>query len=331
MGAAATLTAEKFAEAAEILSLSEDYKVLRRFVPRDRHIDTVPAGAKLGLFVDVETTGLDRETAEVIELGIVPFYFDPDRGLILHEAVLELLYSSFEEPKGEVSAEITALTGIEPEMLIGQRIDDARVDTLVERAVLIVAHNAEYDRPILERRLPAFRDKHWACSQREVKWDAYGAVGAKLGNLLAGACGEFYEAHRALDDARVGVHVLAHQRLCDQCDFDAPGLNFKDGIEVPCPDCVAAIRSPFSELLQSARQPTLRIYAGKTEFAINPKLKARKYRWSDGPHGPKSWFRDVKTDVERDEELMWLRDIAGAQGSNVVKITAKDRFSSRVP
>jgi DNA polymerase-3 subunit epsilon len=302
------------------LEQSEDYKVLRRFVPRDRYITTIPAGAKIGLFVDVETTGLDKETAEIIELGMVPFYFDPDRGQIL-QVILERVYASFEEPKGEVSPEITEITGIEPDMLIGKRIDDDRANSLIADSVLVVAHNAEYDRPILERRLPAFRDKHWACSQREVKWDSYGAIGAKLGNILAGVCGQFYEAHRALDDCRVGVHVLAHQRKCDNCD------GYGTDIDGPCEVCVAGIRSPFTELLTSARLPVLRVYADGTAFTVNQKLKARKYRF-DGKE--KSWFKDVRTEPEAHEEQDWLRDIVAAKGSHVVRITAKDRFSARV-
>jgi DNA polymerase-3 subunit epsilon len=325
---AATLTAEKFAEAAEILSLSVVYPGLRRVLET-----APPAGAKLGMYVDVETTGLDREEAEVIELGMVPFYFDGDRGQIVHECLLEKVYFSFEEPKGPVSAEITDITGIEPDMLIGQRIDDARVNSVLEQCVLVVAHNAEFDRPILERRLPAFKDKHWACSQREVKWERYGAVGAKLGNILAGVCGEFYEAHRALDDARVGVHVLAHQRSCDGCD--GSGLvdrgEYDQTLRDPCPQCVDGTRSPFSDLLQSARLPTIRIHAIGAPFPKKEALKARKYRWNDGERvSPKAWFKDVKTEAERDEELMYLRDIIGLPDPQIQRITSKDRFSARV-
>lgn len=326
----ATLTADKFAEAAAVLELSDDFKVLRRFVPRDRYIETAPANAKLGVFVDVETTGLDRELAEIIELGVVPFHFDPDRAQLLSVG-LDMTYGGFEEPKGEIPPDITKITGITAEDVIGKRLDESVIELLVSQAVLVVAHNAEFDRPILERRLPAFKDKHWACSQREVDWPSYGAVGAKLGNILSTVCGEFYDAHRAVDDCLVGVHVLAHQRPCEACGALGTRVDWVKQNEQPCAQCVAGIRSPFSDLLQSARLPTLRVYAGKTDFGINTKLKARRYRWSDGTRGPKSWFRDVKTEAERDEELMWLRDIVVAMGSTVVKITAKDRYSARVP
>lgn len=314
---------------AAALEQSPDFKVLRRFVPRDRWLDSIPANAKLGLYVDCETTGLDRETAEVIELGMVPFFFDPERSQIL-QVVLERCYTAFEEPKGEVSAEITKITGIEPADLIGQRIDNDRANSLIADAAIVIAHNAEYDRPILERRLPAFRDKHWACSQREVKWDGYGAIGAKLGNILAGVCGEFYEAHRALDDARVGVHVLAHQRPCCNCDGSGILLDPEPNGS-PCDECVFGTRSPFTDLLQSARLPVFRVWAIDAPFPTKDKLKARGYRWSPGERGqPKGWFKDTRTGDEQLDETMYLQGVIGLRSPRVDRITAKDRYSARV-
>ena len=39
---------------------------------------------------------------------------------------------------------------------------------------LVIAHNAAFDRPFLERRLPIFAEKHWACSRFDVDWKASG-------------------------------------------------------------------------------------------------------------------------------------------------------------
>lgn len=319
----ATLTAEKFEAAAEILSLSRDFRVLRRFVPRDRFLETIPANAKFGVYVDVETTTLDRDVAEVMEIGVVPFLFDPDRAQII-QVVIEKLYAGFEEPKGRVDPEAVAKHGITPDMVIGQRLDDARVNALIEQSALVIAHNAEFDRPILERRLPAFAEKHWACSYREVQWESYGAVGAKLGNLIEHVCGEFYDAHRALDDCRAGIHVLAHQRDCDECD----GAGDVNGL--PCEACVEGVRSPFSDLLQSARLPTFRVWAIDAPFMAKEKLKARGYRWSPGDRGqPKAWFKDTKSGDDQLDETMYLEGVIGIK-PRVERITAKDRYSARV-
>lgn len=57
---------------ADALVGSGNYRILRRIRPRPR-IEP-PAGTELkeALFVDVETTGLDHQTAEIIELAIIP-------------------------------------------------------------------------------------------------------------------------------------------------------------------------------------------------------------------------------------------------------------------
>ena len=58
---------------------SGDYRVLRRLKPRDE-FETVSPGQelKMGVLIDLETTGLDTTLDEVIELGLVEFAYLPD-------------------------------------------------------------------------------------------------------------------------------------------------------------------------------------------------------------------------------------------------------------
>ena len=74
------------------------------------------------------------------------------------------VFSSFHEPYGPIPFEITALTGITNEMVAGQRIDKAAVASFAVDAVIVIAHNASFDRkfagrywPIFERRLGVTR------------------------------------------------------------------------------------------------------------------------------------------------------------------------------
>jgi DNA polymerase-3 subunit epsilon len=55
------------------------------------------------------------------------------------------------------------LTGINLQMVAGQRIDADTVPAFVADAVLVIAHGAAFDRPFCEALLPVFVDKHWAC------------------------------------------------------------------------------------------------------------------------------------------------------------------------
>ena len=63
---------------ARQLERSPDYRVLRRVaaLPTRPVPDGVPT--RQGLFVDVETTGLDPATDEIIELAMLPFTYGMD-------------------------------------------------------------------------------------------------------------------------------------------------------------------------------------------------------------------------------------------------------------
>lgn len=297
-------------EAAAVLESSPDYKVLRRFWPRFNYNDECwnlgePPETRLGVFVDVETTGLDRGEAEIIEFAAVPFVYDYRTGIIYE---MHAPMSFFEQPSVPISDEIRETTGITDEMVRGQRLDDAAIIALVEQAQLVVAHNAEYDRPICEKRLPVFAEKHWACSQKEIDWPQFGCVGAKLENVLAGACGEFTDgAHRAAVDCQIGVHVLASARLGEH--------------------------TALWYLLESARRPTVRITAKNAPFEKKEAIKTRrpKYRWCDGENGTKGWYVDVKPE-EIGREIAWLRESV-YRGEPIVEYTkfnSRHRYSSRV-
>src|SRR5829696_8775066 len=93
---------------ADALSRSAEYRVLRRLVPRVPFAPPVGLNMKSAVLRDTETTGLDAQTDEVIELGMVKFDYLPDGRIV---GVRET-FSAFNEPSGSISPENTALTGI---------------------------------------------------------------------------------------------------------------------------------------------------------------------------------------------------------------------------
>jgi hypothetical protein len=99
------------------------------------------------------------------------------------EPTLEYMARSwewFEDPGLSILSEITRITGITDEMVAGHRIDDRAIDDLLGRVVLIIAHNADFDRRFLEKRLPGFSTKHWACSRSDIDWKAEGIRSSAL-------------------------------------------------------------------------------------------------------------------------------------------------------
>jgi DNA polymerase III subunit epsilon len=282
---------------AQRLEGTGDYRVLRRLVP------CAPAAAlpgdRIGIILDVETTGLDTGRDEIIEVAMVKFaYARGDRVTSLLDT-----FQAFNEPSAPLAPDVVELTGITDAMVAGHRIDADKLAAFVSGANVIIAHNSSFDRKFAERFWPLFANTHWACSATGVDWKALGFGGARLPYLLAGY-GLFHGAHRALDDCHATLEILAQ--------------------EIP-----GTAETALALLLERARRPTFRIWAEDARFELKELLKKRGYRWSDGR--PRCWCVDV-LESDLDAELTYLkaeiyqRDV----DINHRAITALDRFSDRV-
>lgn len=285
---------------ARTLEATGNYKILRRLVPRTPA--TRSATDRVGLIIDLETTGLDTERNEVLEIAAIKFGYADDR----ITSVIDT-FQAFQQPTAPIEPAITVLTGITDAMVEGHHIDSAALEQFVADVHITIAHNAAFDRKVAERHWPLFANCHWACSATGIDWKAHGLSGARLAYLLA-ECGLFHDAHRALDDCHAVLEILAR---------DVPGTE----------------QSALAVLLDRARRPQHRIWADGAPFALKDTLKQRGYRWNDGTDGhPKSWYVDADIDAT-DGELDYLRkEILQREDANIVvrTITSLDRFSSRI-
>lgn len=282
------------------LEASGRYRLLRRFEACTLHADHDPTMLKRGVYLDTETTGTDTRKDEIIELAMIPFDYDAEGRLCaVHDPFIAL-----NQPSRPIPSEVTRITGISDAMVQGHRIDPQQVAAFIAPAVIIIAHNAAFDRPIAERLTEAFKLKGWACSMSQVDWKGEGAESAKLSHL-ASRCGFFFDGHRAENDCLAGLEIL--------------GRPLTDG------------RTALAHLLQAARAPTWRITATHSPFEQKDKLKARGYRWnSDDATGPKAWFTEV-AEADREAELLFLaQEIYGYDpGLTPRRLTAFERFSDR--
>ncbi len=286
---------------ARRLERDPDYRVLRRVQAREVFAAPVRE-TKLGVLLDTETTGLDPRKDKVIELAMIAFGFD-ERGRVCR---VRERFQAFNDPGRPIPAEVVELTGITDEMVRGRSIDPDAVARVVGPAVVVIAHNAAFDRPFVEALHPVFATKAWACSLSEIPWSEAGIGSAKL-DYLAMRYGLFHDGHRGLTDCEVLLEILARP---------LPGSG----------------EPTLKRLLDTAREPTWRIWALDSPFEMKDRLKARGYRWSDGSDGnPRAWYRDV-LDVDLEEEKQYLNtDIYPRPHiPRCVRITAFDRFSERV-
>lgn len=297
----ADLDREQLETLAASLEASGSYRVLRKLEPRPRV--QPPEGAKLrrGLFVDVETTGLDTARCEIIELAMVPFTYGVD-GQIYDVGEP---FNQLREPSQPIPPEVSAITGLTDEMVAGKHIDPAEVAAFAAPAALVVAHNAAFDRRVLERFCEVFTTKPWACSMSQVNWAEEGFEGVKLAYLAAGA-GFFYDKHRAVHDCLAAIELLGR----------------------PLP---RSGRPTLQQLLEQARTTSWRIWAENSPFEFKDALKARGYRWNgEAGGGPRAWYVDV-SEAEREAEIAYLRtDIYRGEIDLLTRrIDAHDRFSDR--
>lgn len=288
---------------AQRLAQHPDYRVLRRLVPVLDHgpaPDSTPAGVQRVLVLDTETTGLSHASDKIIELAMLLVQVDAATGQPFGPVET---FEGFEDPGMPIPEVAKQVTGISDDMVRGQRLDDAQVQALIDRADLVVAHNAGFDRPFVEARFPGFAHKPWACSFADIDWKALGAESAKL-SALAQDQGWFYDAHRALVDCQALLQVLGHR-------VGEDGLN---GLQ---------------RLMAAAASPSYKLRATGSPFDSKDKLKARGYRW-DGD--AKVWFCSLGSEAALDDELAWLRaEVYGGRRAQVEveALDALTRYSAR--
>lgn len=284
---------DRHAHAARLLGAHPDYRVQRRLGPVTHfHAASPEASSRIGVAIDVETTGLDRETDRIIELAIQRFRFD-ERGRIIQVGMPRVWR---EDPGMPIDPKITSLTGLTDADVVEQQIDELAAVNILSSADVIVAHNAAFDRPFVDRRLPAIASKPWACSMAELDWLGLGFEGRALAHLVS-QCGWFYEGHRAENDILALLYLLSH------------GL--PDG------------ETMLAKLIACSEQQTYRVNAIDAPFDAKDRLKSRGYRWDATM---RFWWRSI-AELDRDAERAWLQsDVYSGYGEPAfLPITACER------
>lgn len=279
---------------------SGDYRLLRRLEIPSGHTGAGRRdGTSVGIAVDTETTGLGDDDA-IIELAVRRFRFDAE-GVIV---AVDEPYAWLEDPGCELAPDIAKLTGLSAADLSGRSIDEGAALRLLNSAEFVCAHNASFDRKVLERRLPDAKGLAWACSCVEVDWRAAGFDGGRSLGWLLSQIGYFHGAHRAGADVDAMIALLRH--------------------ELP------SGRTALAEMLERARGPTWRFRAVGAAFELKDALKDRGYRW-DGD--ARNWWREVP-DFDREGEEWWLAGHVYSGDANpkalgpiVERITWRERYA----
>lgn len=196
----------------------------------------------IGLIVDIETTGIDSEKDEIIEIGILEFMLEAGK-----KPAITNMYSALEDPGFPLSSEIKKITGLDDALLKGQKIDWNFVRKLFSRSSIAIAHNMPFDRGFLVKREElSDLGTHWACSMKHIDWLGHGFKTRAL-NYLAADHGF--------------VNAFAHRALFD------------------CATTFRLISPYIQELVSRSFLKEYLILAHQAPFATKDKLKENQYRW----------------------------------------------------
>ena len=151
--------------------------------------------------LDLETTGLDPQRDAIIEIGALRMR----EGRVVDE------YSQLVNPGVPLPREITDITGIRPEQLVGQPTIGEVLPEVVRFVAdaPVIGHNVNFDMDFLARQ-GVLRGNLRLDTAELAAVLLPRASRYSLGNLAAEAGIELQQAHRALDDARATAGLYWH-------------------------------------------------------------------------------------------------------------------------
>src|SRR6476659_7353052 len=170
-----------------------------------------PPGADVSLedahfvVVDLETPGLSPRTSRICEIGAQRV-----RALELEDA-----FETLVDPRVELPAAVTSITGIRAEALRGAPRAQLAVRRLLAFAgdAAIVAHNARFDLAFLDREVELLTGRRIAAPVVDTVWLARRLLGERTRRVGLAALAHFFgvptePCHRALPDARATAEIL---------------------------------------------------------------------------------------------------------------------------
>ena len=235
-------------------------------------IDLFSGNGKVVCFLDVETTGKNRQDDGIVEIALKSVLVNEQTGEI--QSVKDQ-YESLNDPGIPVSDEASAVNGITNDMVSGKKINWGAVEKIVNASELIVSHNASFDRAFLDRALPISNQKLWACSINDIDWFSRGFTNFKQ-ELLCIWHGFYYESHRAMSDVDALIYLLTHNSYSEN--------------------------KPLSQLIENSETTYFKISALKSPFETKDKLKSRNYNWDSQN---RCWWKKISAD-DVDPEKQWL-------------------------
>ena len=246
------------------------------------------------VILDVETTGLNHERDEVIQIALRPFFVNPETGEV---SGVKKSVQFMQQPSAPLPKVITEITGFTDKDLEGHSIDWSKVAKILGYCQFIVAHNASFDRKWVEKALkdngqPVPSDAIWGCSMSQVDWSSICRASKAL-EVLCAWHGFFYDSHNAVADVDATLHLLRKNKY-------------------------------MNEMLLNATQSDYHVFAAGSLREENTILKQGRYRWNPDLG---CWWKATNNLHEAERECSWLKENLSKVEPQYFEIEPQHRFA----
>ena len=279
------------------LIINNDHIILKKFdssiFPESKNISNDDK-ARMICFLDLETTGLNSNKDQIVEIAIKLVSINEIDGQLL--GVVDS-YESFNDPKIVMDEKNIAIHGITNEMVLGQFIDWDKVKNIFEKSDIVVAHNARFDRSFMDKYFPLSEEKVWACSVNDIDWASLG-FSSRSQELLCIWHGFYYESHRAMTDVDALIHLVTNDSYVDE--------------------------KPIKQLIANAFQLGYKILALNSSIKLKDDLRNNGYYWNSDN---KYWWKIIKeNDLEPEKDWLSTNIYNGSFLGQVELVTPADRY-----
>jgi DNA polymerase-3 subunit epsilon len=257
--------------------------------------DREPAkGDVPAVVLDVETTGLNSDRDEVIQIAMRPFFVSPTTGEV---SGVKKSIEYFQEPSKPLDPIITQITGFVDSDLKGKSIPWDKVAAILSKCQFVICHNASFDRQWVDKAIANSghtvpSDIIWCCSMSQVDWSNVCRASKAL-EVLCAWHGFYYDSHNATADVDATLHLLRKE------DY-------------------------MKTMLGNAIESDYHVFAAGSLREENPLLKQRRYRWNPDLV---VWWKSVNNVNEAEIESAWLSENLQKCEPQYFEIEAHHRFT----
>ena len=239
------------------------------------------------IFCNIITTSINPDQGEVLRINLKPCYVGNEDGQLSR---VRKPVSFFSVKDSNLSEEEKSFVDFDLEEKIGSSIDWKLVKSLFEKADLVVAHNASFVRPWVDKYI-GNNEVTWGCTLEHLNWTSKGFPSKNLESLSVFS-GYYYDFSNSIESLDAVVNCLH-------------------------------VNSSFRELTEKSFSPDLQVFAANAPFESKDLLKDRKYRWNPDFS---CWWIPVEDQQKANLEKAWIEENIPEAEPQIFEVEPKFRF-----